>query len=110
MRAYLIDEIPAGEMGRIKTFLGEHATQSSLDQIFWVRIPDDLLSETQFLHTQCQPHVFAVELGDNWIKLEFFVRTLKSLRCDCPAYCTPMQRDYVCRFGDGIVERLNIST
>jgi len=110
MRAYLIDEIPAPGMRKIKAFLQEHATHSSLDQIFWVRIPDDLLSETQFLHTRCQPHVFAVELGDDWVKLELFVRTLKSLRCDCPAYCTPIQREYVFKFADRIMEKLDIRT
>jgi len=110
MRAYLIDEIPVQEMHQVRGFLEKHAIRSSLDQIFWVRIPDDLLNETQFLHTQCHPHVFAVELGQDWIKLELFVRTLKSMRCECPGYCTPMQRDYIFRFADGIIQQLNIRT
>jgi len=110
MRAYLIDEISTQEMQRVKGFLEKHAVRSSLDQIFWVRIPEDLLTETQFLHTQCQPHVFAVEVGPDWVKLEFFVRTLNSMRCECPAYCTPMQRDYIFRFGDNIIGQLKIQT
>jgi hypothetical protein len=110
MRAYLIDEIPAQGMAQIQGFLKKHAISSSLEQIFWVRIPDDLLNETQYLHTQCQPHVFAVELGQDWIKLELFVRTLKSMRCDCPSYCTPSQRDFIFRFADGIIDQLNIRT
>jgi hypothetical protein len=110
MRAYLIDEIPVQEMERVEGFLKKHAIRSSLEQIFLVRIPDDLLNKTQFLHTQCRPHVFAVELGPDWIKLELFVRTLTSMRCDCPAYCTPMQRDYIFRFADGIIEQLKIRT
>lgn len=110
MRAVLIDEIRKREMEHVRAFLNEHAIRSSLDQIFWVRIPDDLLNETQYLHTQCQPHVFAVELGPDWIKLELFVRTLKSMRCDCPAYCTPIQRDYIFRFADRLIEQLKIGT
>jgi len=110
VRAYLIDEIPVQQMARVKEFLKEHATRSSLDQIFWVPIPDDLLNETQYLHTQCRPHVFAVELGPDWLKLELFVRTLTSMRCDCPAYCTPGQRDYIFRFADGIIQHLNVQT
>jgi hypothetical protein len=110
MRAYLIDEIRVQEMEKVKDFLKQHAIRSSLDQIFWVRIPDDLLNETQYLHTQCRPHVFAVELGPNWIKVELFVRTLKKMRCDCPAYCTPIQRDYIFRFADGIIDQLKIRT
>jgi hypothetical protein len=110
MRAYLIDEIRVQEMEQVKEFLKQHAIRSSLDQIFWVRIPDDLLNETQYLHTLCRPHVFAVELGPDWIKLELFVRTLKSMRCDCPAYSTPIQRDYIFKFADGIIEQLKIRT
>jgi hypothetical protein len=110
MRAYLIDEIRGQEMEQVKGFLKQHAIRSSLDQIFWVRIPDDLLNETQYLHPQCRPHVFAVELGPDWIKLELFVRTLKSMRCDCPAYCTSSQRDYIFRFADGLIEQLKIRT
>jgi len=110
MRAYLIDEIGGQDVERLREFLKEHAIRSSLDQIFWVPVPDDLLSETQYLHVQCRPHVFAVELGPDWIKLEFFVRTLKSMRCECPAYCTPVQRDYILRFADGIIEQLHIRT
>lgn len=110
MRAYLIDEIRVQEMEQVKGFLNRHAIRSSLDQIFWVQIPDDLLNGTQYLHTQCRPHVFAVELGPDWIKLELFVRTLKSMRCDCPAYCTPIQRDFIFRFADGIIDQLKICT
>ncbi len=110
MRAYLIDELPPSRIKEIYEFLRKHAIRSNLDQIFWVRIPDDLLNETQFQHSRCRPHVFAVELGPDWIKLELFVRTLKSMRCDCPAYCTPMQRDYIFKFGDGMIEQLKIPT
>lgn len=110
MRAYVIDEIRAQEMEKVRAYLKQHAIRSSLEQIFWVQIPDDLLNETQYLHTQCRPHVFAVELGPDWIKLELFVRTLKSMRCDCPAYCTPIQRDHIFRFADGIIEQLKIRT
>ncbi len=110
MRAYLIDEIPVQEMAHINGFLTKHAIRSSLDQIFWVQIPNDLLNETQYLHVQCRPHVFAVELGPGWIRLELFVRTLNSMRCDCPAYCTPSQRDYIFRFADGMIEQLKIRT
>jgi len=110
MRALLIDEIRSQDMKQVKGFLKANATRSSLDEIFWVRIPDDLLSETQYLHSQCRPHVFAVEVGSDWIKLELFVRSLKGMRCDCQAYCTPSQRDYVFRFAQGIIDRLGIRT
>ena len=110
MRGYLIDELSPSNIQKIREFLREHAIRSSLDHIFWERIPDDLLSETQFQHSKCRPHVFAVELGQDWVKLELFVRTLKSMRCDCPGYSTPQQRNFILNFADGMIEQLNIDT
>jgi len=110
MRTYLIDELSPSKIEKIREFLGEHAIRSSLDQIFWVRIPDDLLSEMQFQHSKCKPHVFAVELGQDWVKLELFVRTLKNMRCDCPGYCTGQQRNFILNFTDGMIEQLKIDT
>ncbi len=110
MRTYLIDELSPTKTGEIRKFLEEHAIRSSLNQIFWVRIPDDLLSEMQFQHNKCKPHVFALELGSDWVKLELFVRTLKSLRCDCPGYCTGQQRNFILNFADGMIAQLDIDT
>lgn len=110
MRAYLIDELPPSKIKEIRGFLKKNAISSSLDQIFWVRIPDDLLNETQFQHRMCQPHVFAVELGLDWLKLELFVRSLKTMRCDCPGYCTPVQKDFIFNFADEMIAQLNLCT
>ncbi len=110
MRTYLIDELSPSKTEKIREFLEEHAIRSSLDQIFWVRIPDDLLSEMQFQHSQCRPHVFAVELGSDWVKLELFVRTQKGMRCDCPGYCTGQQRNFILNFADGMIKQLSIDT
>lgn len=110
MRAYLIDEITPSDMKKINDFLKKHATKSSLDRVFWVRIPDHLLRDPQREHRDCQPHVFSVELGPDWIKLEFFVRSLNTLRCSCPGYCTAAQRDYIIRFSHEMIESLDIRT
>ena len=67
MRAYLIDELSSNEMEKINGFLKKNAISSNLDKIFWIRIPDGLLSKTQIQHRDCQPHVFAAEQG---MKLE----------------------------------------
>lgn len=110
MRAYLIDEISSSDMAKIADFLAEHAMKSSLSKVFWVKVPDDLLSSIQYAHHECQPHVFAVELGDHWVKLEFYVRSLKSMRCSCPGYCTEGQRNFVIHFAHNMIEQLGIRT
>ena len=101
MKSYVMDEISPPDMKALRAFLKENTIASEVEGIFWVPLPEDLLSDIQFQHRRCRPHVFAVELGVNWIKLEFFIRSLAGMRCRCQAYCTPQQRDFVLRFADG---------
>jgi len=110
MRAYLIDEIDPAGMGKITGYLRKTAISSSMEKVFWLQIPDELLSKTQFAHTRCQPHVFAVELGRDWAKLEFFSRSLKGMRCNCQGYCTESQTEYIIRFAHGMLKDLGIRT
>ncbi len=110
MRAYLIDEISASDMEKIIRFLKENGCQSTLDDIFWVEIPEDLLAGVQSEHKNCRPHVFAMEKGDHWVKAEFFVRSLKNMRCDCQRYCTPQQREFILNFVHRMINALDIRT
>ena len=110
MRAYLIDEIDNPDMEKIKGFLTHNAIKSGINRIFWVKVPADVLSEPQHQHEPCQPHVFAVELGPDFVKLEFYIRSLTNMRCTCPGLCTAPQRAFIIRFADGMVDQLHIRT
>ncbi|MFH1241000.1 MAG: hypothetical protein V1689_01440 [Pseudomonadota bacterium] len=110
MRAYLIDEISPSDMKKVSGFLREVAISSSLDDLFWVKLPHDFLNGEQFEHRHCKPHVFAVELGFNFVKLELFVRSLKGMRCTCPGYCTEKQLLHVFDFAHGMLDQLGIRT
>lgn len=110
MKSYLIDEISNDGMEKIRGFLGKYAVKSSLSQIFWVRIPDDLLSEEQYQHKACYPHVFAVELGNGWVRFELYVRSLHNMRCTCPGYCTRNQQEYVISYANSMIDQLQIRT
>jgi len=110
MRYYLIDEIAPQDMEKAMEFLGKNAMTSCLDSLFWVRLPDDLLSPEQYEHDRCRPYVFAVETGADWIKFELFIRTLNTMKCTCPTYCSTKQRDFVVNFADSMIEELAITT
>ena len=110
MKAYVLDEISAEDIANIIRFLKENTAQSTMEQLFWVKFPKDLLSPLQFRHTACQPHAFAVEVGSDWVKMEFLVRSLETMKCDCTAYCTNPQRDYIINFADGMLDQLAIGT
>jgi len=110
MRSYLIDEIMSSDIEKINAFLKENTILSGLEHLFWVKIPQDLLSEIQFSHTDCQPHAFAVEVGEDWVKLEFFIRSMKNMQCTCPGYCTDQQQHFITNFAMGMLKQLDIST
>ncbi len=110
MRQLVVDELRREEVERIRSYLRQHCEASELDDLFWLRIPDDLLSEAQIGHHDCSPFYFAVELGQDWVKLEFLVRTRSRLRCSCIAYATPQQRQFLLRFCDTMLEKLEINT
>ncbi len=110
MRSYLIDEILPGDLVRLRDRLKAEARPSQLDQIFWVPLPEPLLEKTQAEHLECRPHVFAVEFGRDWIKLEFFVRSAKTLRCTCPAPASVAQREFILGYADRLLETLRIRT
>ena len=110
MRAYLLDEISASDMDKITEFLKEKSIHSRLNRIFWVEIPADLLSGTQYEHKSCRPYVFAAELGDDWFKAEFFVRTLEGMGCNCQDYATPQQREFILDFSHTMIDVLDVRT
>ena len=110
MRSYLIDEISPRDIKRIDEFLKKDALPSSLNDIFWIKIPEYLLTQKQLAHKECAPYLCAVELGKDWIKLEFFVRSSKNMRCTCAGYCTPEQRNYVIGYANRIIEELGVKT
>jgi hypothetical protein len=110
MRQYLLDEISRNDIPRLREYLNQHAKAAGLEDIWWVDLPEDLLSPEQFSHRDCQPFRFAVELGQNFVRFEFLIRSLKTMRCSCIGYATRQQRDFILAFADRLVEDLALRT
>lgn len=110
MKSYLIDEISSTDMGRVRDEMERRGLRSGLADIFWVEIPEELLSETQLLHKGCAPHVFAFKLAADRLKLEFFVRSLQDMRCSCNAFFTPPQIRFAMSYADRLLEELGVRT
>jgi hypothetical protein len=110
MRQYLLDEISRGDIPRIRDYLNEHAIASSLEDIWWVDLSEDLLSPEQFAHHDHQAFRFAVEVGDNFVRFEFLIRSAQTMRCSCIGYATRQQRDFILAFADRLVEDLALKT
>ncbi len=110
MRQYLLDEINRSDYQRLRDYLTEHAQASGLQDIWWVDLPEDLLSPEQFAHQDCQPFRFAIELGDEYLRIEFLIRSRNTMRCSCIGYATRQQRDFILAFADRLVEELKLKT
>ena len=110
MRQYHLDEISRKDIPRLRDYLQEHALASSLDGIWWVDLPEDLLSPEQFAHQDCRPFRFAVELGDDFVRFEFLIRSQQTMRCACIGYATRQQREFILAFADRLVEDLELQT
>jgi hypothetical protein len=110
VKSYVIDEIPREDMAKIEDYLGATCMPSGIERLFWVEVPVECLSEIQAEHNACQPHVFAIETGTDWVRAEFFIRTLNDLRCPCSGYCTMRQREYILGYMENIIGKLGIRT
>ena len=108
MRQFLIDEIPRRQMGEIEVYLKEKTVSSGLGEIFWLEIPEGLLSPIQDEHKTCGPHYLAVETGQDFVKFEFLVRCRKRLGCDCVQYATPAQEIFLMNFAQTLIQTLDL--
>jgi hypothetical protein len=110
MRQYLLDEINRSDYQRLRDYLTEHAQASGLQDVWWIDLPEDLLNPEQFAHQDCQPFRFAIELGDEYLRIEFLIRSRNTMRCSCIGYATRQQRDFILAFADRLVEELKLKT
>ena len=110
MRQYMLDEIARNDIPRVREYLNQHAVAASLDGIWWVDLPEDLLSPEQFSHQDCRPFRFAMELGDDFVRFELLIRSRETMRCACIGYATRQQRDFILAFADRLVEDLALRT
>ncbi len=108
MRQFLVDEIPRRQMEAVKLYLKEKAVTTGMEEIFWLEIPEGLLSPIQGEHQACGPHYLAIETGQDFVKFEFLVRCGQRLRCDCVQYATPDQEAYLLTFAQTLLQDLDI--
>lgn len=108
MRQFLVDEIPHHQMEEIEIYLKEKTVSSGMEEIYWLEIPDELLSPIQEEHKSCGPHYLAVETGRDFVKFESLVRCRKRLRCDCVQYATPRQEGFLMEFARELIQALDL--
>jgi len=108
MKQYVIDQLRETDYEQILEFLGKKAERVVLGDIFWMILPEEMLSEVQKEHEACRPFYFAVHLTRSHVEFEFLIRSQQIMRCSCVGYADRKQRDYIIDFADGMLNELKI--
>lgn len=109
MKQYVIDELRPEDHAKLKSYLDQHYAVAQFDGLYHIPIDDALLNDVQKAHEACRPHYFALELLPDRLACELLVRTKQQIRCQCIAYATQAQRNWLIDWLDAILERLEIS-
>lgn len=104
MRQYYLDELSFLEHDNLDSFFKRTLKASVLGDVFWLEIPQDLLSPAQLEHPDCGPFYFSVILEDTSVRFEFLVRSSHNMHCSCIAWATPAQRQFLLDFIDKMIE------
>ena len=108
MKQYVIDGLRLEDHHKLKEYLDQHTEPAPLGGIYWMPLPEDILTPEQAAHTDCRPHVFGLMLEETQLAAELLVRIKKNIKCDCMAYADKTQRDWLIDQTDAILEQLAI--
>ncbi|MCB2192781.1 MAG: hypothetical protein KQI62_14520 [Deltaproteobacteria bacterium] len=110
MRSIVIDELRPPDMEKLISHLEATLDSSGLPDVFWLQMPEELLTPAQREHAACGPHRVAVVLELDSLKLELLVRASQSLRCSCTGYADDDQRQWLIDYVDDLIEQLQLQT
>ena len=110
MKQYVVDEIRPGDYNLVKAYLDDHFVKQSMEDLYWIFLEKSLYAKVQKSHRACQPYYFALELKTNSVSAELLVRSEKMMRCDCVAYATDEQRQWLFHTIDAMFETLQLKT
>lgn len=108
MKQYVIDELRPKDFEKIRAYMHENFEASTVGDVFWIDLDQNLLTDVQAAHKDCRPFYFAVELAPERICCELLVRTKNRIKCSCMGYATEKQRNWFISVIDAIFEKLAI--
>lgn len=108
MKQYVVDELRPEDYERLKNHLDETLQPAGLDGLYWLEVQPELLTGIQEAHMDCRPLLFAIELEPDRLSCELLVRTKNRVRCQCMAYATETQRNWLIAYVDAMLEQLDV--
>jgi len=110
MKQYVVDELRPDDHRSLREYLEKNLGQAGLDGLYWKPIDIPLLTDLQAAHAQCAPFFVAVVLTPDSLSCELLVRTRNRIRCDCMAYATAEQRNWLVGWVENVFSELGIIT
>lgn len=93
MRQYSLTDVGEEGIRKLEKALTEKGLSASIAHLFWLPVPDSLLTALQKEHANtCGPHVLALETNRTGLSLELLVRARNKLRCDCIGWASQSLR------------------
>jgi len=108
MKQYIIDELRLGEYEKIKTYLDENVDHSKMAGIYWIQLDENILTDIQTEHKECQPFYVAININPARVSCELLVRSRSIIRCNCISYATEAQRNWIIQLIDSMFTKLEI--
>lgn len=108
MRQFVIDELSPMERDNIDSYLKRNLTQGPMAGLYWLELPEDILSTIQKSHEECAPFRLGVEIEERCVRFELLVRSTTNLHCKCIAHANKEQRQYVLNFIDTMLDEEQI--
>jgi len=109
MRIYMVNDLTPDQMTKLRAHLDRKDMASAMDGLYWLDMPENLLSDEQREHLQgCGPYSMGLELLDDCVQLELLVRARNKIRCSCVAYADAEQRTFAIDAVDTLFHDLDI--
>jgi hypothetical protein len=104
MRQFVIDELSFLEHDNLDSYLKRTLKPGPMEGVFWLELPQEVLTSTQLEHSDCGPFYFSILLEKTEIRIEFLVRSSNNLRCSCIDWASPEQRKFLLDFIDTMIK------
>ena len=102
---YMCEEIAPAATRLLQQHLQQLDCGSGLEDVFWLPVPESLLSPLQREHApRCGPYALALIIEETSLSLEFLVRASKALHCNCTAPASPDLRAYALNALDAMLK------
>jgi hypothetical protein len=110
MRWYGIDELDAADTEKLRKNLTDMELASGVDGLFWLPIPEAMLSALQREHGEhCGPYVMGLEVEKDSLRLELLVRARGRIHCNCVAYADSRLQQYMFAWLENLLKDLHIA-